>query len=151
MELHVRDVREAEEALESLNRFHDAFVKRLLLESGDSFDADGSQRCTGELSVVIHFAHCNFAEERNPPTQAVEATFFGVKDVELSLGGRNVEWNVYDFSVQAETRTSDAGGPESCLAAHLVTPSLSPAGEWTTRHCRLFTFKEAIFRDVDVA
>jgi hypothetical protein len=151
MELHVRDVHEAEEALESLNRFHDGFVKRLVLESGDSFDADGSQHCTGKLSVVILFAHYNFAEGRRPSTQAVEATFSGVKDVELSLGGRDVEWNVYDFSVRAETRTSDSGGPEPCLAAHLVTPCLSPAGEWSTRHCRLFTFKAALFREVHVA
>ncbi len=151
MELHIRDAQEAEEALQSLNRLHDAFIKRLLLESGDSFDAEGSQRCTGELSVVILFAHYNFAGERRPSTQAVEATFFGVKDVNLSLGGRDVEWNVQDFSVRAESRTSDSRAPEPCLAAHLVVPRLSPADEWSTRQCRLFTFKEAVFRDVHVA
>ena len=151
MEIHVRDVHEAEEALGSLNRLHDGFIKRLLLESGDSFDAEGSQRCTGELSVVVLFAHYNFAGERRRFTQAVEATFFGVKDVDLSLGGRDVEWNVHDFCVRAETRTSDSGGPEPCLAAHLVMPRLSPTGEWSTRQCRLFTFKEAVFRDVPLA
>ncbi|MCK6460158.1 MAG: hypothetical protein L6Q95_09725 [Planctomycetes bacterium] len=151
MELHVRDVQQAEEALESLNRLHDGFIKRLLLESGDSFDVAGSQHCTGDLSVVILFAHYNFAGERRPSTQAVEATFVGVKDLELSLGGRNVEWNVYDFSVREETRTSDLGEREPCLAAYLVAPRLSPAGEWSTRQCRLFTFREAVFRDVHVA
>lgn len=148
MKLHVRDAGEAENALESLNRLHDGFIKRLRLESGDSFDAEGSQRCTGDLSVVILFAHYNFAGERRPSTQAVEAAFAGVKDVELSLGGRDVEWSVHDFFVREEIRTSDLGERESCLAAYLVVPCLSPAGEWSTRQCRLFTFREAVFRDV---
>jgi hypothetical protein len=151
MELHVRDVQEAEKALESLNRLHDGFIKRLVLESGDSFDAQGAQDCTGDLSVVILFAHYNFAGERRPSTQAVEAAFAGVKDLELSLGGRDAEWNVHDFSVREEMRTSDLGGREPCLAAYLTAPRLSPAGEWSTRQCRLFTFKKAVFRDVHVA
>lgn len=151
MELHVRDVQQAEEALESLNRLHDAFIKRLLLESGDRFDAQGSQHCTGDLSVVILFAHYNFAGERRPSTQAVQATFTGVKDLALSLGGRDVEWNVHDFSVREEMRATDRGESEHCLAAYLAAPRLSSAGEWSTHECRLFTFKEAVFRDVHVA
>lgn len=151
MELHVRDVQQAEEALESLNRLLDGFIKHLLLESDDSFDAEGSQHCTGTLRVVILFAHYNFAGERRPSTQAVEAAFAGVKDLDLCLGGRDVEWNVYDLSVREEIRTSDLGERERCLAAYLEAPRLSPAGEWSTKQCRLFTFKEAIFRDVHVA
>jgi len=150
-ERHVRSVREAEEVLASLNHFHDAFIKRLLLESGDSFDAAGSQLCTGELSVAILFAHYNFAAERRPPTQAVEATFAGVKDLDLSLGGRDAEWNVLDLSVRAESRTSDVGESEPCLAAYLTAPRLTPAGEWSSQQSRLFTFKEAAFRDVVIA
>lgn len=150
MVLHVRDVQEAERALESINRLHDGFIKRLVLESGDSFDAQGSQHCTGDLSVVIVFAHYNFAGKHRATTQAVEATFTGVKDLELSLGGRDAEWNVHDFSVKEEIRTSDLGEREACLAAYLEAPRLSPAGEWSTRQCRLFTFKTAVFRDVHV-
>lgn len=151
MKRQVRDVREAEEALESLNRFHDGFIKRLRLESGDSFDEEGSQHHTGDLSVVILFAHYNFAGERRASTQGVEAAFDGVKDLNLCLGGRDVEWSLHDFFVREEIRTSDFGEREACLAAYLVTPCLSPVGEWSTRQCRLFSFREAVFRDIRVA
>lgn len=150
----IRQVTTIQEALESLdyfNGFHDGFIKRLTVSSGDEFVSRGEQRCAGELRLEILFAHYNYQRDTRPHDQMIEARFEGVKDLSISFSGVSYEWAINNLTIEESRRTREDGKEESCLRAVLSQSRLKGGREWALHEDLSFTFRSCAFLEIEAA
>ena len=136
----VRNLQEAQNALEYFNYFHDAFIKKLSITSADRFEKRGVQATSGVFQVEILFSHYNFQLGEPPPEQIVRATFQWVKDFQVSIRGVSYEWSVNRVEFSETDRTLEDNRVESCLALILWQPRLNNQREWEHEEVVRFTF-----------
>ena len=148
MEYVINTARDALEALNYFNGFHDGFIKKLTIASHDEFKNKDEQICTGELGLAIVFAHYNYQNGERPYNQMIEATFNGVKDLMISFSGNSYEWSVNDLVISETRRMGEDGKDELCLRALIAQPRLENGREWVLHNDLSFTFRSCLLREV---
>ena len=125
---------------ERFNGFHDAFFSRIALSSADVFQDDGSQLCSGNLTLVIEIRHRNYQDAQPGPGTLVRGVFCEVRDVALCFRGFAVEWSIDVLTFHKSKRASQDGDAETCFRARLKQSILDPATGWAHTEADIFTF-----------
>lgn len=147
---------QATEALKYFNGFHDGFLKRIELESQDSFQQDGPEYtdrghiCSGRFSLLLDIAHYNYGHGWQPHNRLVCFEFRDVQDFCLDLHDHaSHEWDIYEIHINSVTRpivgTSDAS--EDALELLLTRSFFVRESKWEQRQQSLFSFKYAIVEE----
>ena len=89
---------EAKTASDHFSGFHDGFIKQLVLDSGDIFEARGVHQLTGWLDLKLTIAHYNYQQDTRPFDQLIQANFYQVKNLVLNFSGRPVLLEGYGTS-----------------------------------------------------
>jgi len=148
MSITVRNLQEAQAALDSFNGFHDAFIRRLCVISHDQFEARGIQNQSGKLDLEITFAHYNYRLGEPGPDQLVKASFSSVKGLEISFSGFAYEWSVNGLHIQEAVRRTELQASQPCFSAFLLQNRLSQKNEWQLHEDLKFTFLQAEFAEL---
>ncbi len=95
---------EAKTAIDHFNGFHDGFIKQLILDSGDEFEARGVHQLSGWLDLKLTIAHYNYQQDTRPFDQLIQANFYQLKDLVVNFSGHPQEWPIIGFDIRAATR-----------------------------------------------
>lgn len=144
----IKNLSEAEAALDYFNGFHDGFIKQLTLISHDQFEVRGVQASGGGLTLEITFAHYNYQQDSKPVDQLIRASFFKVMNVAIDFSGLSYEWSVNHLTFFETQRALEDGHNESCLGANLVQSRLNSQREWELHEDIRFTFSQAEFEEL---
>ena len=145
----IETIQQARETLQYFNDFHDGFITKLTLISRDTFEADGSQVCTGTFDVEIEFAHYNYTQCPSPYDQIIAARFVDVRGFSLDLTTMSFEWSIQSFEIEvAERGRVLSDSTEACFLVKLVRAVFDPNGGWQHHESNLFTFKQATFSEI---
>lgn len=139
--------------VDHFNGFHDGFIHKLILRSGDTFQQEGTEvtdivhKLSGHFDVRLDIAHYNYGQGTQPHNRIVRCFFKHVQDFCLDLRARkSYEWPIKNVEMIAETRTSEAGEAESCFLLSIVWSKLV-AQSWEVSTSKLLTFQEAEFEE----
>jgi hypothetical protein len=144
-EFQVTSERNAAEALDYFNGFHDGFIKRMVLTSRDEITEDLAQTCGGVFDVEIDFAHYNYRAGEapfHPYNQMVRGVFQGVREIALDFGRGYLGNSVIALEIRS------CALPEPCLALVLTRHYyLEDQRRHELREAQMFTFEQATFSD----
>ena len=149
MDYVITTAKEASEALNYFNGFHDGFIKRLTITSHDEFKSRDEQICAGELDLAIVFAHYNYQNGERHYDQKIEARFNGVKDLMICFSGTSYEWSVNELAISETQRVGEDGRDEQCLRAVVAQSRLEGGREWVLHDDLSFTFRICTLREVE--
>ncbi len=148
MKKTIRNLQDAQQAIDEFNSFHDGFIQKLCILSHDRFEARGVQSQTGDFDLEITFAHYNYRDGETPPDQLVKAIFNRVKGIEIAFSGLSYEWSVNHVEFREGQRTIETNDLEPCLAFALWQPMLTAKREWELKEVMRFTFTKAEFMEL---
>ena len=143
--------KDAVEALDYFNGFHDGFMKRILIASQDQMDEDFGQSCSGVFEVEIDFAHYNYPPGgQRPFNQLVRARFHDVQDIFCELRGEYLGNTIIKLAiVPVNRRASSSTVVREALALQLGRNFYHEHGRrYEYRESQLFTFTDATFREL---
>ena len=148
----VSSAAEATKVLDYFNAFHDGFMKRVNIISGDEINEDRSQSCTGLFEVEIDFSHYNYHDKNapfHPYNQIVQARFCKVQDIFCDWREGFIGNTITSLSVVPANRRKGAStATEPCLSLQLARHYyLEEFRRYELRQSQLFTFAEATFRE----
>ena len=139
---------QAKASLDYFNGFHDGFIKRLSLISGDQFEAWGVQSSSERLTLEITIAHYNYQQGTKSPDQLITASFYEVMNLSMAFSGLSYEWSINHVSISEARRTLEDGRVEACLEAVLTQSRLNNERQWELYDSLKFTFSRAEFEEL---
>lgn len=150
---HVRTPEDSQRVLDHFNGFHDGFIYKLMLRSGDSFTQDGSDvmdiahQLTGRFDVRIDIAHYNYGRGEQPHDRIVRCFFKNIQDFCLDLRSRkSYEWPIKNVEMNVGARVRESGDMEPCFSLNVHWSKLV-GQSWEVSSTHLLTFQEAEFEE----
>ena len=141
----ISSLSDAMTALDYFNGFHDGFIKQLVLDSQDKFEARGVHQLSGWLDLELTIAHYNYQRDTRPHDQLIQAKFIQVKDLAVKFSGRPLEWPIITFAIGEAARMNEMNQQVKCFQAVLSFSHLQDDQTWVLEDDLKFTFSSAEF------
>jgi hypothetical protein len=150
---YLKTTEDSAKILDRFNGFHDGFIHKLILRSGDAFQPEGPRgtdivhQLTGRFDARIDIAHYNYGRGSQPHDRIVRCFFKNVQDFCLDLRSKkSFEWAIKNVEMPVSSRVLESGERETCFSLNIVWSKLVNQS-WEVYTHQLLTFQEAEFEE----